>query len=143
MTSKKMIIKNIILGLFVLAYGAGIIVGLLSESFFSPSVTSLSSVTSAMKESAVIPEGRLFIGAVFLALVVYFILEAMTGKEKSKVNDILHFLLGSEMLFFGAFSLLQGGESWLWFFVVIGLLSAISFSFKAKKWDEKGTKTNG
>ena len=140
--SKKMIIKNILLGLFVLTYGAGIVIGLLSSSFFSPSFTSLSSVTSAMKESTMIPEGRIIIGAVFLWLVIYYILEAMTKKEKSKINDILLFLLGSEMLFFGGFSLLQGGEAWLWLFVVVGLMSAISLSFKAKKW-EKGVKTNG
>ena len=142
--SKKMIIKNILLGLFVLVYGAGILLGLLSMSYFSSSETSFSSVTSTMKEATDIPEGRWIIGTVFLWLVVYFILEVMTRKEKSKTNDVLNFLLGSEMLFFGGFSLLQGGETWLWLFVIVGIMSAISFSFKAKKWDdEKGAKTNG
>jgi len=143
--SKKIIAKNILLGLFVLVYGAGIVIGLLSESsesFFSSSVTSLSSVTSTMKEATIASEGRWIIGVIFLWLVIYFILEAMTRKEESKLNDVLHFLLGSEMLFFGGFALLQGGEFWLWLFVVVGLMSAISFSFKAKKW-EKGVKTNG
>jgi hypothetical protein len=135
--SKKVIAKNILLGLFVLMYGAGIVVGLLSESFFSSSVTSLSSVTSTMKEATIIPAGRLIIGIAFLWIVSYFILEAMTRKEESKLNDVLHFLLGSEMLFFGGFALLQGGESWLWLFVIVGIMSAISFSFKAKKWEAK------
>ena len=142
--SKKVIAKNILLGLFIIVYGAGILLGLLSMSYFSSSATSLSSVTSTMKVATDIPEGRWIIGMVFLWLVVYFILEAMTRKEKSKTNDVLHFLLGSEMLFFGGFALLQGGETWLWLFVIVGIMSAISFSFKAKKWDdEKGAKTNG
>lgn len=133
--SKKVIAKNIFLGLFVLVYGAGIILGGLSGSF-SSSETSISSVTSTLNEATSSLEGRVVIVVVFLWLVGYFILEAMTRKEESKINDILHFLLGSEMLFFGGFSLLQGGEIWLWLFMIVGIASAISFSFKAKKWEK-------
>jgi hypothetical protein len=133
--SKKVIAKNILLGLFVLLYGAGILLGLFSEYFFSTSVTSFSSMTSAVQEATVVPEGRWVIVIVFLWLMAYFVLESMTRKEKSKLNDVLHFILGSEMLFFGGFALLQGGESWLWIFVIIGIMSAIGFSFKAKKWE--------
>lgn len=141
--SKKVIAKNILLGFFIIAYGVGIILGLVSGSF-SPSDTSISSVTSTLNEATSSSEGRIVFVVVFLWLVGYFILEAMTRKETSKTNDVLHFLLGSEMLFFGGFSLLQGGELWLWLFVIVGIASAISFSFKAKKWDdEKGAKTNG
>jgi hypothetical protein len=135
--SKKVIAKNILLGLFVLIYGAGILLGLFSEYFFSPSVTSFSSMTSVVQEATVVPEGRWVFVIVFLWLMAYFILESMTRQEKSKLNDVLHFILGSEMLFYGGFSLLQGGEAWLWIFVVIGLMSAIAFSFKTKKWDDK------
>lgn len=138
--SKKVIAKNILLGLFVLLYGAGILFGLFSKYFFSPSVTSFSSMTSVVQEATVVPEGRWVLVIVFLWLMAYFILESMTRKEESKLNDVLHFVLGSEMLFFGGFALLQGGESWLWIFVVVGIISAIGFSFKAKKWDIQGRK---
>jgi len=139
--SKKVIAKNILLGLFVLIYGAGILLGLFSGYFFSPSETSFSSMTSVVQEATIAPEGRWVLVIVFLWLMAYFILESMTRKEKSKLNDVLHFILGSEMLFFGGFALLQGGESWLWIFVIVGIMSAIAFSFKAKKWDDrKGAK---
>ena len=138
--SKKVIVKNILLGLFVLVYGAGILLGLFSGHFFSPLETSLSSMTSVVQEATVVPEGRWVIVIVFLWLMAYFVLEAMTRKEESKLNDVLHFILGSEMLFFGGFSLLQGGEAWLWLFVIVGIFSAISFSFKAKKWETEKTK---
>ena len=137
--TKKMIAKNILLGLWVLIFGAGIGIGLFS-GYFSPSVTSSSSMISALKEAPMIQEGRWVLVGAFLWLVFYYILDAMTKKEESKLNDILHFLLGSEMLFFGGFSLLEGGEIWLWLFVIVGVISAISFSFKAKKWNEKGVK---
>ena len=141
--SKKMIAKNILLGLWVLIFGAGIVIGLFS-GYYSPSVTSSSSMISALKEAPTVPEGRWVLVIAFLWLVFYYILETMTRKEESKLNDILHLLLGSEMLFFGGFSLLEGGDPWLWLFVAVGLISAISFSFKAKKWDDrKGAKTNG
>ena len=134
--SKKMIAKNILLGLWVLAFGTGIVVGLFS-GFYSPAVTSSSSMISALREAPTISEGRWVLIVAFLWLVFYYILETMTRKEKSKLNDVLHLLLGSEMLFFGGLSLLEGGDPWLWLFVVVGLISAISFSFKAKKWDDR------
>ena len=136
--TKKMIAKNILLSLWVLVFGAGIVLGLFS-GYFSPVTTASSSMISALKEAPTIPEGRWVLIIAFLWLISYYILEVMTRKEESKVNDVLHLLLGSEMLFFGGLSLLEGGEIWLWLFVVVGLLSAISFSFKAKEWETKRT----
>jgi hypothetical protein len=119
---KKMIAKNILLGLFVLVYGIMILYGLVAGLFFPlDSGVIAEAVTSDNQGMSM--GTRLFISFVFIWLAAYFILEAMTSRMQSKVDTILHIILGLEMSFYGVIALWQGGDWWLGIFIVVGVIT--------------------
>jgi hypothetical protein len=121
---KKLIAKNILLGLFVLIYGVAILYGLVAGLFFPLDAGVITkAVTSDNPEMSM--GTRLFISFVFVWLAAYFILEAMTSRMQSKIDTILHITLGLEMSFYGVIALWQGGDWWLGIFIVVGVITFV------------------
>ena len=128
--SKKMIAKNTLLGFFVFMFGFFIVAGMIQGWNFSYSFSDMSAeIMGDMK-------GIIFASFILLYFVSYFILDVMTRKEKNKWNDVLHFVLSLELLFYGGVGLLQGGEWWFWIYVALGVSGFLTgFNFLwAKSW---------
>lgn len=121
---KKMIAKNILLGLFVLIYGVTILYGLIAGTFF-PLDAGVVTEAVTSDNSEMMMGTRIFISFVFVWLSVFCILEAMTRTMKSKADTILHIILGLEMSFYGVIALWQGGALWLGIFVVVGVITFV------------------